>query len=88
MEDGHPLASRVGHLKRARKVLYDAIGPGPHECHWNCGKLLEWGGHDGIYADHLDGDVSNDDPENLVPSCNPCNARRAKAGNPIQWSAT
>lgn len=87
MEDDHPLASRVGHVKRARKVLYDDIGPGPHECHWGCGKLLQWGGHGGIYVDHLDGDTSNDDLDNLVPSCNSCNARRAKAGNPTEWSA-
>jgi hypothetical protein len=87
MEDEHPLASQVGHVKRARKVLYDTIGPGPHFCHWGCGKLLGWGGSDGICADHLDGDTSNDDPNNLVPSCNPCNARRALAGNPVEWSA-
>jgi len=87
MEDDHPLANRrTGHVKQARKVLYDAIGPGPHPCHWGCGRVLDWGGSDGICADHLNGDTSNDEPENLVPSCNPCNGRRAMLGNPLVFT--
>ena len=72
----HPLASPAGKLAEHRRVLYDKIGPGPHECHWGCGRLLEWGGRDGICADHLDADRSNNDPENLVPSCVVCNVHR------------
>lgn len=71
----HPL-SRGGQLEEHRKVLYDKIGPGPHYCHWDCGKLLEWGGIRGICSDHLDGDTLNNDPENLVPSCVVCNRQR------------
>jgi len=72
-------------------VLYDAIGPGPHECHWNrvtgCGKVaLEWGGGQGIVVDHLNGDTLDNRPENLVPSCKVCNTRRQKAGNPMEWN--
>lgn len=87
MEDEHPLASRVGHLLEARKVLYDKIGPGSHLCHWGCGRLLEWGGSTGICADHVDGNRINNDPENIVPSCNPCNGKRASLGNPTDWSS-
>lgn len=76
----HPLASKNGDVGEHRMVLYDKIGPGPHPCYWGCGKLLEWGGLEGIIADHVDHDKSNNDPANLVPSCNPCNWRRPKDG--------
>lgn len=75
MQDDHPLARSGGLLGEHRKVLYDAIGAGPHPCHW-CGKSLEWGGLGGIVADHVDNDKLNNDPSNLVPSCNPCNTGR------------
>lgn len=80
MQYDHPLASAAGSLLEHRKVLYDKIGPGPHECHWNyfsrCGETsLEWGGTRGVQADHLDGDRLNNDPENVVPSCLACNRR-------------
>ena len=68
----HPLAHEKGHIvAEHRAVLYDTIGPAPHLCHWGCGKLLEWQApmYEGIYVDHLDGDVANNDPTNLVPSC-------------------
>lgn len=85
MQQGHPLAQPTGLLQEHRKVLYDAIGPGPHPCHWGCGRMLEWGGYGGVQPDHLDGDKLNNETTNLVPSCISCNARRAKAGNPIDW---
>lgn len=92
-QQGHALATtgpRGGQVLEHRKALYDEIGPGPHECHWNgvsgCGKIsLEWGGRSGIQADHLNGDKLNNDPENLVPSCIGCNIRRHQAGNPVDW---
>lgn len=79
MQQGHPLSRSGGLLGEHREVLYDKIGPGPHPCHW-CGKLLDWGGLGGIIADHLDGDRINNDPENLVPSCSPCNTGREIEG--------
>jgi hypothetical protein len=77
-QQDHPLAQKDGQLAEHRKVLYDKIGPGPHACHWGCGKRLEWGGWDGIHADHLDEDRLNNSPENLVPSCLKCNWDRSK----------
>ena len=71
----HPLSSTQGHLPEHRMVLYEKIGPGPHNCHW-CDKEVSWGGKQGLCADHLDDDRSNNDPENLVPSCYLCNWRR------------
>jgi hypothetical protein len=35
---------------------------------------------DALVTDHLDWDRQNDDPANLVASCNSCNARRAQPG--------
>ena len=72
----HPLAMPTGDLLEHRSVLFSQIAAGPHLCHWGCGRSLEWGGIRGIIADHLDGDPLNNDPANLVPSCNPCNAHR------------
>ncbi len=81
----HPLSHR-GEVLEHRKVLYDAIGSGPHECYWHaqsgCGHTaLSWGGKSGIAVDHLDGDRFNNDPQNLVPSCNGCNRRRSSPIN-------
>ena len=73
----HPLARTDGTVAEHRKVLWDKIGAGFHSCHWGCGRLLTWGGLlQGICADHLDRDRSNNAPENLVPSCYLCNWRR------------
>ena len=84
MQD-HPLATRgSGQITEHRVVLYDAIGPGPHPCHW-CDRPLNWGGRTGLQADHLDGVKTNNDITNLVPSCISCNRRRAAAGNPPDW---
>ncbi len=72
----HPLAVGTGSLLEHRAVLYDKIGPGSHLCHWGCGKVLTWGVD--LFVDHLDSDRLNNDPDNLVPSCNPCNMHRGK----------
>lgn len=82
---GHPLAPPSGLVAVARLVLWDKIGPGAHACHW-CGKQVRWTpgdpyAADALIADHLDWDATNDAPENLVPSCNPCNGHRRKSGN-------
>jgi len=91
---GHPLAGgesrpgvERGEVRRGRKVLWDSLGCEStscvHLCHW-CGQPVAW--DSGLQADHLDGNRANDVPDNLVPSCGPCNSRRAAAGNPEDWA--
>lgn len=79
----HPLAHRDGNVQEHRVVLYDAVGPGAHPCHW-CGRSVTWGGD--LQVDHVDGHKLNNARENLAPSCSRCNSNRAKAGNPADWS--
>lgn len=73
---GHPLCPS-GHswVFEHRAALYEAIGPGSHDCHW-CGTPVAWG--DTLIADHLDGSLRNNAPDNLVPSCLNCNASRGR----------
>lgn len=82
----HPLAPSSGTLGLHRVVLYDAIGPGDHNCHW-CRRTVAWKRlsyaephpFDGVLVvDHLDGDPSNNVASNLVPSCQGCNALRGR----------
>ena len=79
---GHPLAHADGWAYEHRVVLYEAIGSGEHSCQW-CGKPVTWDltypqSLDALVADHLDGDVAANRPDNLVPACGPCNwGRRA-----------
>lgn len=74
---GHPLTARNGHLYQHRGVLYDAIGPGEHPCHW-CKQHVEWlaKGKRKLVVDHLDGVKTHNARANLVPSCHSCNATR------------
>lgn len=75
----HPLAmpSQRGAVQEHRVVLYEAIGPGEHPCHW-CGAAVSWetAFPDGLVVDHLDGDRLNNERGNLVPSCMVCNCQR------------
>lgn len=76
----HPLASANGIVYVHRSVLHSLIGPGPHECHW-CGVQVNWsltvGASDYLQVDHLDENKENNNPGNLVPSCNRCNTTRS-----------
>ena len=61
-------------------MLFDSIGPGAHFCRW-CSRPVAWHPGQGelrLVADHLDGDVRNNNPANLVASCHPCNATRGR----------
>lgn len=74
----HPLANRWGTVPEHRAVLYDAIGPGNHQCHW-CARPITWDNRQisfKVNADHVDGDRRNNVIENLVPACMECNTRR------------
>lgn len=84
---GHPLAMKNAKVRRHRWVLYDKIGPDPHPCHW-CAQTVHWAPVDGqerLTADHLDGDITNNRLENLVPACTGCNTGRGNAGNSPDW---
>ena len=73
----HPLARKSGIVTLQRLVLFDAIGFGPHRCHW-CDKWINWGWPmaDRLTADHLDWDPTNNDPSNIVAACHGCNSKR------------
>lgn len=78
----HPLAPPSGIIARSRVSLYDEIGPGPHACHW-CKAIVNWetGLVPGaLIVDHLDWNIENNLPENLVPSCLNCNSHRRQTG--------
>lgn len=83
--NGHPIAPPSGIAPIARLRLYERIGPGEHPCHW-CGELIEWAVGAGVrnpralLVDHVDHDATNDEPTNLVPSCNRCNSHRRASG--------
>lgn len=84
-EKGHPLAiTPNGHLFEHRVVLFAKIGPGSHACHW-CSTEVHWApiaDERRLVVDHVDGDKGNNDPANLVPSCQGCNVRRGGRGIP------
>lgn len=76
----HPTSGKTGMTYEHRAVLYDAIGPGAHPCHW-CGKSVTWeaGKSDErqLQVDHLSGVQDDNSIENLAPSCRRCNTVRA-----------
>jgi hypothetical protein len=75
---GHVLSGRSNSVISVhRLVLFDAIGYGPHRCHW-CTTHVGWRqpGADMLTVDHLDNDRANNDRANLVQSCIGCNVRR------------
>jgi hypothetical protein len=79
----HPLANSQGKVLLYRHVLYERLGPGAHPCHW-CGTEVTWvqrRGHGSftgdLIVDHLNGDMLDNRPENLVAACNECNILRS-----------
>jgi hypothetical protein len=75
----HPLANRQGILYEHRKVLFDALGEGPHPCYWCQSPVMWMKGkclRGSLVPDHLDGNKINNELANLVPACNRCNAVR------------
>lgn len=76
---GHPLAGSNGKAYAHRLVLFDAIGPGEHACHW-CDVTISWDktrGEDGVLnVDHLNAIGDDNRIENLVPCCVSCNTAR------------
>lgn len=69
----HPLANSAGWVAEHRIVAFEVYGSGPQTCHWcGCGPL-PW---QRVTVDHLNERKADNGPENLVPSCNPCNRAR------------
>lgn len=80
-DKSHPLARRNGMVLRHRKLLFDKIGPGWHQCYW-CDDKIKWTvgfttlKDQPIVVDHVNGDKQDNDLDNLVASCIPCNTGR------------
>lgn len=89
----HPLRRPSGPAVLAhRDVLFRTLGSGPHPCHW-CRMSLRWDrtyprDRDGLTVDHLDANTTNNEPDNLVPSCGRCNLLRTRVQPPVGWLTT
>lgn len=86
---GHPLADTQGKMFEHQYVLYEKIGAGPHSC-YHCGDEVVWRSEawsNRLSADHLDWNKTNNAPENLVPSCLPCNSRRQSPASIANYQA-
>lgn len=73
----HPATHPSGFTRLHRIVLWDKLKKAgiDHEsipCHW-CNTILTW---NQVKTDHLNWQKADNHPENLVPSCHPCNAKR------------
>jgi hypothetical protein len=81
----HPLAGPTGRVLLHRVTLYALIGPGEHPCAI-CGRALSWEvrapGVGALTTDHVNGDQTDNRPENLRPLCQPCNLSAARRGKP------
>lgn len=82
----HPVLG-TGVMPEHRLALFDKIGPGPHPCHW-CGTSVDWmpgarTRRGALIVDHVDNDGRNNEPDNLVPSCQSCNITRARTFRPL-----
>lgn len=69
---GHPLAHKNRAVGEHRFVMFEALGPGHHPCHW-CGTSVDW---PRICIDHLNDKKDDNRLANLVVSCEPCNILR------------
>lgn len=74
---GHPLAKSGGRIRKSRFLLFEKLKGKAGRCHW-CNTPLTW---EVLCADHLDGNIMNDTPENLVGACRGCNANRDDGTN-------
>jgi hypothetical protein len=89
---GHPIATHDGSIPYHRFVLYEKLqSPWGAVCRW-CEYPLLWKTRLSysvahvVCADHLDGNKANNDPDNLVASCDWCNKNRNWAENyPEFW---
>ena len=65
----HPLANKNRQALLHRVVAYDAWGAGWQRC-WSCHERVQW--LKTLRVVHLDGDLTNNDVDNLAPACHCC----------------
>lgn len=83
-EPDHPLRHKTsGYVSEHRAVLFERIGNDLFLCEL-CKTPLAW---ESCHVDHIDNDVTNNQPENLRPTCSTCNTRRGM-GAPVTWDRT
>lgn len=68
----HPLSQQNGYVYEHRMVYHDKIEADPKSCRL-CGAEISWAN---LHIDHIDDDVTNNNPENLRATCRPCNTFR------------
>lgn len=71
---GHQLAHQNGYVFEHRFVLFNKLGGIVSACEL-CAKPITWST---CAVDHIDENVRNNEPDNLRPTCVPCNAERGR----------
>jgi hypothetical protein len=74
LDRDHPLADMNGHLAEHRQVMHAAHDGVCPSCYW-CGQPLQW---KAAVVDHLNEVKDDNEPSNLVVSCNGCNRARGQ----------
>lgn len=72
LQPKHPLADSNGSVFEHRWVMYEITEGECPKCYW-CGCDLTW---PEVVIDHLNEVKHDNNPDNLVPSCNNCNRAR------------
>lgn len=72
-DPSHPLSMKDGYVYEHRKVVYSIYKDELPNCQI-CGKPTHWAT---CHIDHIDADVTNNEPANLRPVCSGCNTFRA-----------
>lgn len=76
----HPACHKFGITPVHKLVLWDKLAGQDAKCNW-CDKDIFWNSddwNDKLVADHVDTNKVNNEPSNLVPSCNRCNLTRGQ----------
>ncbi|MBP7253871.1 MAG: HNH endonuclease [Alphaproteobacteria bacterium] len=69
---GHPLADKNRYVYEHRKIVFEVYGDNLPPCEL-CRKAISW---KTCHIDHIDRDVTNNNPANLRPLCRGCNTFR------------
>ena len=77
-EPDHELANSDGYIYEHRFIVFNRYGHNLPDCEL-CGAPTNW---KTCHIDHIDEDVSNNNPNNIRPVCRPCNTMRSRIKNP------